>query len=434
MKTTKVPIAQAKSSLDLAPDSAVSFPGGAPFDTREPPKAFLDSDFTVLKVNQSFRGHFDYEQDPIGRNLEQFIDSSDKNTLTLLRVSLQSERDVRKATAYLFPLKLDNGNDVNEVPSIESLDYTTVSQQNFTVRDSNLRFRFRNNNVQNLTVNLQLAKADQFFIILTLPILQENAAPAPIATNTTTTTTSSLPPTGTFHAPRSVPQLKTDQLKPDTSSYTLPSSTTSFAPSPAVYTTHPAIAPLPQARPNSPYYTLTSVPQPGHVSATSTSADGMTPTRTAYDHTGGYYYAAPVYNYAMHPGQPSDGAIVAANEPRQFPAYAPDSAQLTVQYPTAPNGAHGHGQAQGQHMVPQAFQLPPIFAQHQQQQQQQVERPRSVHHGPQIAYAVPRDHHQQQQGHGYVQGHGHGLPVMRPMHHTAPLPVGGQGMKKEMVQ
>jgi len=342
----------------------------------------LNSDFTILKVNQAFKGHFDYEHDPVGRSLEQLIDSSDKNTLTLLRDSLREERDVRKVSAYLSALRLEGGHDVNGVPAVESLDYTTVTQQNFTQRDSNLRFRFRGNNVQNLTVLLQLAKADQFFVILTLPILQENAT---AATN--------MPPTGTFHQPRSMPSV-------NTSSYTLNAST--YTASPSMYSAQSAIAPqqhrLPlsaQSTPASPYYTLATVPGP-----VSAAGEPMTPSRS-YDQ--GYYYAGPVYNYTIQAGPP-DQAVAAAAEPRQFPAYAPESAQLQPQYPG------------GQQMLPQTFQLPPIYAQH-----QQVDRPRSVH-GPQIAYAIPREQ--------YAPGQ---LPIMRPMHHTAPVP-GPQGSRKHGVQ
>jgi len=339
-----------------------------------------------LKVNQAFKGHFDYEHDPVGRGLENLIDSSDKNTMTLLRDSLREERDVRKVSAYFCALKLEGGHDVNEVPAVETLDYTTVALQSFTLRDSNLRFRFRSNNVQNLTVTLQLAKADQFFVILTLPILQENA-PA----------TTSLPPTGTFHQPRSMPQV-------NTSSYPLASS--SFGASPLVYSaqsdtmTQHRLPMSAQSAPGSPYYTLATVPGP--VSAT---AEPMTPSRS-FDQ--GYYYAGPAYNYITQAGPP-DQAMAAAAEPRHFPAYAHDSAQMQVQFPA------------GQQMLPTTFQLPPIY-----QQQHLVERPRSVY-GPQIAY-IPREQPQVYQGQ---------LPVMRPMHHTAPVPSSqgsSQGSRKLGVQ
>lgn len=339
-----------------------------------------------MKVNQAFKGHFDYEHDPVGRGLENLIDSSDKNTMTLLRDSLREERDVRKVSAYFCALKLEGGHDVNEVPAVETLDYTTVALQSFTLRDSNLRFRFRSNNVQNLTVTLQLAKADQFFVILTLPILQENA-PA----------TTSLPPTGTFHQPRSMPQV-------NTSSYPLASS--SFGASPLVYSaqsdtmTQHRLPMSAQSAPGSPYYTLATVPGP--VSAT---AEPMTPSRS-FDQ--GYYYAGPAYNYITQAGPP-DQAMAAAAEPRHFPAYAHDSAQMQVQFPA------------GQQMLPTTFQLPPIY-----QQQHLVERPRSVY-GPQIAY-IPREQPQVYQGQ---------LPVMRPMHHTAPVPSSqgsSQGSRKLGVQ
>ena len=381
---------QIKLAIDLGPDSAVSFTG-ARFDARttgEAPRAFLNADFTILKTNQAFKGHFDYEHDPVGRGLEQLIDSSDKNTLTLLRDSLREERDVRKVSAYLSALKLEGGHDVNEVPAVEALDYSTVAQQNFTLRDSNLRFRFRGNNVQNLGVSLQLAKADQFFIILTLPILQENAQPA-----------TNLPPVGTFHQPRSMPQL-------NTSSYPLNAS--SYAVSPSVYSaSQGAIIPQQQHRvpvsaqstPGSSYYTLATVPGP--VSAT---AEPMTPSRS-YDQ--GFYYAGPAYGYTMQPGPPNP-VMAAAAEPRQFAAYGPEPAQMQVQYPV------------GQQMLPPAFPLPSVSV------PQQMERPRSVH-GPQLAYAVSRE---QAQAQAYGQGQ---PPVMGPMHHTLPVS-GGQAARRLGVQ
>jgi hypothetical protein len=299
--------------------------------------------------------------------LEQLIDSSDKNTLNQLRDSLNEEKNVRNVS-YLSPLRADNGLEVMDIPAVESLDYTSVTAQGYICRESNLRFRFKGGNVQNLSVQLQLAKTNVFFIVLSLPIMREEAA----------STAAPVPVSFPQH-PRVVPQVNTS------SSFAINSS---FPMSPQVYSAQTVAGsqhrPTNSAAsaPPSPLYTLGPVPP-----MSGTTASPMSIGRAPYEQQQFYYTAGPMYTYAAQSGPPTQAMNVAA-EPRQF-----------QQYP-------GEVYPAGQQVLPQGYQvqLPPIYA------QQQHERPRTVH-APHLAYGIPREQEQaysQQMRHAQRQAPHHG--------------------------
>lgn len=252
-----------------------------------------------------------------------------------------------------------------DVPAVESLDYTSVAAQGYICRESNLRFRFKGGNVQNLGVTLQLAKTNVYFIVLSLPVMREE------------TTSATAPAPASFpQQPRVVPQVNTS------SSYAINSS---FPMSPQVYSAQTVAAPQHRATnstasaPPSPYYTLGPVPQP----MSATTASPMTPGRTPYEQQF-YYSAGPMYTYAAQSGPPTQ-AMNAAAEPRQFQHYPGE-----VKYPA------------GQQVLPQAYQvqLPPIYQ----------ERPRPA---PQLAYGLPREPEQayaQQMRHAQRQAVGNAPP------------------------
>ena len=296
-----------------------------------------------------------------------------------------------RSCAYLAPLKTDSGLDALEIPAIETLDFTTVTAQGYTCRDSNLRFRFRGGNVQNLTVTLQLAKTNQFFIVLTLPALREDATPA-VATT--------FPPQPPQHpvAP---------QVNP--SSFAMHSS---FPISPQLYSAQPASAVLPphhrvthstgaaNSAPPSPYYTLGNAsvtthghphPHPHqhpHAPMSAVTASPMTPGRTPYEQQF-MYQGAPMYPY---PGAPAGGPNTTnPAEPRHFQQYAPSEPPqphgMPLPYPGAVPMPQGYSQ------------LPPIY------QQQHQQRDGRVYQQEHAGYAHG--------GHGHAQGHPHGQLQLR---------------------
>lgn len=145
-------------------------PPGLP--SADVPTAYLDIDFVFIRANTAFRQAMYNGGDVRGRRLNEVAAPADNESFQSIRNRLRDEREAREPS-YMPPIL-----SMNQDP-LEGVSDANIDQfsQGFTDRtfiwtqSGSMRDRF--------TVRVRLAKANAYFVVVTLPPVRPATAPHP---------------------------------------------------------------------------------------------------------------------------------------------------------------------------------------------------------------------------------------------------------------